>query len=474
MKTDDVNSRSSSGSHQSSRTRDNTARGSDSEALENGLRRDATHFLPQRPAASNRSESVSSADQVDEQRGNPGTHGEFAPAGELVQSQARELADYLQGRLQELDRREAEFHAQVAGWEQERRRWRSSVQQREKEFHEQQQRLETEQRQVCQQTAAMAVDQMAWEQDVAKLKQSHRDQQESLNHEQEQFALQQQQFEQSRLELANEQAEWALQYQAERQHWEQMCQELGDQKDRRKVTQELARQEKQLEELANTLDDRRQRIEELEARLQEDAAQFEKLQDDYNQEREELRSEQVECYQGWQQQQQRQQRELRLAWEELSHRQVETGHREDNLQRLQSDLKVLEQQVLEMYVALEQLCSKAEQETAGLQLPDWFSDIRERLRQYHHSIGDEVIEQEERFERAAQQLAERQRGLAQQHRRLSRWAQQEQQRIDARVEQMTGREQKLAFLQQQYQQQKTAWLGRLRRQQQRLRKLLAS
>ena len=444
MKTDDANQANSNEFRLPGSVPGNNVNGSEQQPLESGLRRDSPHF---RPVA----ESVSSQGASAEQSTQPPDGHEVrepSPADrEQLQFQATQLAEYLQGRLQELDRREAEFHAQVASWEQERRQSRSWIQQREQQVQEQQQQLTTDKGEICRQAAEMAIDQVAWEQDAAELKRTHKGAQESLQSMQTQLVLQQQQLDQSRDQLAEEQAEWALQ---------QPC------------------KEKQLTELADTLNRRQQQIEELEISLQDDAGHFEQVQEQYNREREELLAQQVHCHEVWQEQQQRQQRELQLAWEELTRRQVEVANREEDLKRLRTEVGARQHQVLEMHVAIEELCSQAEQETPGWQMPGWFSDIRKRLRQYHRSIGDEVIERELQLEQGARQLTEHRQGLAQQHRRLSRWAHHEQQRIDVRVARLATRERELARLEQQYQQQKKAWIERRRRQQRRLRQLLAA
>ena len=59
-----------------------------------------------------------------------------------LQQQARQLAELLQQRLQDLDRREAEFHAGMARWEEECRHWRSQVQQQEEKRQQKQRRLQ--------------------------------------------------------------------------------------------------------------------------------------------------------------------------------------------------------------------------------------------------------------------------------------------------------------------------------------------
>ena len=382
-----------------------------------------------------------------------------------LQLHASQLAELLQHRLQDLDRREAEFQANLAGWEQECRQWRSQVQQQEKEQQQKQRQLTAEHRVVCQQSTEMAIDQVAWEQDVAEFNRSHQRQQESLDQIAARLVAQQQQLAESEIQLAEEQAQWALQYQNERLEWEQMCQ-------RKALGQK--QQESQLAELADTLDRWKQRIEEREAVLEEEADQFKQVQQEYHRERQDLLVEHEQCHREWQEDQEREQRELRLAWEELTRRQVETGQREVESRQLQDELRALQQRVLENQAAIEQLCSQAEKETPQSQLPKWFHDIREQLRQYHRCLGDEVLEREAELQQVGEALTQRQQGLTQQHRRLSRWAQQEQRRIDQRSAQIAVRESELGRLHHQYQQQKQAWIERRRRQQRRLRRLLAA
>ena len=142
-----------------------------------------------------------------------------------LQLQARQLAELLQHRLHDLDRREAEFHANQARWEEECRQWRSQVQRQEKEQRQKQQQLKAEHKGVCQQSAEMAIDQVAWEQEVAEFKRAYQQQQESLDQIAACLVAQQQQLAESDFQLADAQAQWALQYQNERLEWEQMCQQ---------------------------------------------------------------------------------------------------------------------------------------------------------------------------------------------------------------------------------------------------------
>ena len=441
MKTDDVNPTASDASHPSAREKRTTG-------MESQQRRDSPHPSTARVAR-------------------PGT----LPPNPR---QAAQLTEYLQQRIEELDRREANFHAQVASWEQECRHWRNTVEEREEKLDARQQQLTADEQTSQRQAAALAMDQVSWEQEMTELKESSQDQREILVQLEARLQGQQEQLDHERHQLGKEQVRWALQYQEERHQWQQMHEQLEGEKEQR---QTLARQQHEatrLADMAAGLEHRQQRIETLESILEEDAGQFAEAQEQYRREREQWLVETARAHEQWREQQERQQRELRLAWDELGRRQQEIGHRETGLRNSQQQLVKLREQVLDMQAALEQLCSQAELETPGLQMPGWFQHIRERLQQYHREIGDEVIECQEQLHQAGRQLAERQEGLTAQHRRLSRWARHEQQRLDASLADMALRESELAQLRHQYQQQKAAWIERRRQQQRRLRKLLAA
>ena len=455
MKTDDVNPTTPGKSRQGFPETGNDKIAGGDRSDQDQLRCDLPH----------RQQAVSSSQPTADWRVDAAIEEAIQTDSYQLQLQARQLAELLQHRLQDLDRREAEFHVNLARWEQECRQWRSQVQQQEKEQQQKQRQLTAEHKVVCQQSAEMAIDQVAWEQDVAEFKRSRQRQQESLDQIAASLVAQQQQLTESEFQLAEAQAQWALQYQNERLEWEQLCQQKAFRQKQK---------ESQLAELADTLDRRQQRIEELAAVLEEEADQFNQVQQEYHRERQELLVEHEQCHREWQEDQQRGQRELRLAWDELARRQVETGQREVESRQLQDELRALQQRVLENQAAIEQLCSQAEKETSPSQLPKWFHDIREQLRQYHRCMGDEVVEREAELQQVGEALTQRQQGLAQQHRRLSRWAQQEQQRIDQRTAQIAVRESELGRLHSQYQQQKQAWSERRRRQQGRLRRLLAA
>ena len=454
MKTDDVNPATSGKSPRRVSEAGNEAVAGGDRLGPDQLRCDLPH-----------QQAVSSSEPVTNWRVDAAIEEAIQTDPSQLQLQARQLAELLQYRLQDLDRREAEFHVNVARWEQECRQWRSQVQQQEKEQQQTKRQLTAEHKVVCQQSAELAIDQVAWEQDVAEFKRSYQQQQESLDQIAARLVAQQQQLTESEFQLAEAQAQWALQYQNERLEWEQMCQQ--------KALRQQGK-ESQLVERNDALDQRQRRIEELEAVLEEEADQFNQVQQQYHREQQELLLEQQECQRKWQEDQQREQRELRLAWDELTRRQVETGQREVKSRQLQNELRALQQRVLENQAAIEELCSQAEKETSKSKLPEWFHGIREQLRQYHRCMGDEVLEREAELQQVGEALTQRQQGLAQQHRRLSRWAQQEQQRIDQRTAQIAVRESELGHLHYQYQQQKQAWIERRRTQQRRLRRLLAA
>ena len=441
MRTDDVNSPASAASHPSDREKRATG-------MESRQRRDSPH------------ESTVRAVRHETLEPNP--------------RQAAQLTEYLQQRIQELDRREANFYAQVASWEQECRHWRNTVEQREEKLNARQQQLAVEEETSQRQAAALAMDQVSWEQEITERKESDQEQGEILVQLEARLQGQQEQLDHERQQLGEEQVRWALQYQEERRQWQQMHEQLDVEKEQRQIIARQQQEATQLADMAHGLEHRQQRIETLESILEEDAGQFAETQEQYRREREQWLVETARAHEQWRQQQERQQRELQLAWEELGRRQQEIGHRETGLRNSQQQLVKLQEQVLDMQAALEQLCSQAEQETPGLQMPGWFQHIRERLQQYHRVIGDEVIECQEQLQQASRQLAERQEGLTAQHRRLSRWARHEQQRLDASLADMALRESELAELRHQYQQQKTAWIERRRQQQRRLRKLLAA
>ena len=198
MKTDDGNPTASSASHPSAREKYATG-------LESRQRRDSPHRSTSRTV---RSGSVEP---------NP--------------RQAAQLTEYLQQRIQELDRREANFHAQVASWEQECRHWRNKVEQCEQELNTRQEQLAAEQQVSQRQVAALAMDQVSWEQEIKDRKESCQDEQETLLQLKDLLQRQQEEIQRRRKELHEEQVQWALQYEQERR---QVCdQRANDQEDAR-------------------------------------------------------------------------------------------------------------------------------------------------------------------------------------------------------------------------------------------------
>ena len=183
MKTDDGNPTASSASHPS--VREQPAIG-----MESKQRRDFPHLAKSRAVQ-------------------PGTL-------EPNPRQAVQLTEYLQQRIQELDRREANFYAQVASWEQECRHWRNTVEQRKEELNARQQQLAAEQQTSQKQAAALAMDQLSWEREITERKESYLDEQETLLQLKDLLQGQQEEIQQHRKELHEEQAQWALQFEQER------------------------------------------------------------------------------------------------------------------------------------------------------------------------------------------------------------------------------------------------------------------
>lgn len=425
-----------------------------------------------------------------------------ADALELVRAQVQQLAGHLRSQQHELDRRDAQFNARLAQFDNFERSQRLSHDERRREQDEREQELHTRQAELHEQRSQLSAAESFL--DASRQEQELR----FVQHEQ-QLAQRQSQLDAVAQRLVQQKAaqqKATERFRAARRRADREERRQRQQIDvRRQASLELVRlllqgveqrraaveardadlnqreqlltvqwqqRTAELDQVASGHQVRQQRLDEAEAVLTNDQRELHELRRLFDVDREEF-----EVRRGKERREidaQRQADESQLSEQQgaLRRRGEQLDARRDELEQMQTDVRRAQREALENRLATEELLAQLAGSIPSAMITSSISRLRGKLADHYRLAADDLAEQKQQLEQLRGQLAEQHERLSRQKGEVQCWVRSRQEELEQQAAQLVGREQELDWQEEQIAHLKSRWQDERLGYQQEIRRLL--
>lgn len=414
-----------------------------------------------------------------------------------LRRQARQLARHLRNKQCELDRREAQLHAQIAALEDESRKSRMWVRAKTEYFSTVERELCERKSAIEQQAGAVAAAELAADDDFLRRERrlQQREQalaraEHSLNQERRRLDARAEALDAVQKSLRDESAQARAELDLERQTLQQQRVELEQRQhrlirvhDRRRDAQEelyeklkrrLAEHDpadirNRLKLTLDHLEGKRRQLDKQEATLVHQLAEVEAQRKQFVAEMEQERAGLVTLRRSMESQQLQVKVQLERDRQQLREREEAVEHQSTVIERMRAEIAAMQREALETRLAAEQLqaqisakmspgkVTKALAERRA-QLADWFS-LEQRV----------LAERQSEIRQAAEELLGQQAALNQQRDQLRQWLQRQQDDLEQQAARLIAREHELDRKEQSFREREQNWAQQRRELQEQVR-----